>query len=393
MPKRRENLTQKKINHCQPKATEYELRDHIVTQLYYRVKPNNARSWVVKYTDPTTGQRRRKYTLDVPTNRLEDARAAAEAFFRTVAAGIDPRTERDTIARKSLTLAGAVELYKNHVSHLRTGKAVITELLALCRWNGIGNKAINNITRSDLAEFVSYQQSLGRKKRTINKKMTLLYGMMSKLYAEGILSQADVALPPKPKKLREDDSDKSRSYFEADERKRLIETAKTMQPAWLYPAVVISLHTGMRPGTLFRLRWSDIDWGSQTINLRAAIMKTKDDWIIPFNETVKRVLLPLRPADGADGYVLTQSDGMPIPTAPGNTCWGDVFRQLCREAGIKGKTWYNMRHDFASQLVMNGVDLYTVKDLMCHKDITTTQIYAHLSPNLKRRAVSVLDNL
>ncbi len=56
-------------------------------------------------------------------------------------------------------------------------------------------------------------------------------------------------------------------------------------------------------------------------------------------------------------------------------------------------TWYNMRHDFASQLVMKGVSLYTVKDLMCHKNITTTQVYAHLSPDLKADAVALLDTL
>ena len=60
---------------------------------------------------------------------------------------------------------------------------------------------------------------------------------------------------------------------------------------------------------------------------------------------------------------------------------------------IKGKTWYHMCHDFASQLVMAGVDLYTVKDLMCHKNITTTQIYAHLAPDLKRAAVARLDSI
>ena len=52
-----------------------------------------------------------------------------------------------------------------------------------------------------------------------------------------------------------------------------------------------------------------------------------------------------------------------------------------------------MRHDFASQLVMLGVPLITVRDLMCHKDIRTTQIYAHLAPDLKTAAVKQLARL
>jgi len=73
--------------------------------------------------------------------------------------------------------------------------------------------------------------------------------------------------------------------------------------------------------------------------------------------------------------------------------WTDAFNKLIKKTGISGITWYNMRHDFASQLVMKGVSIYTVKDLMCHKNITTTQVYAHLAPDLKSAAVELLDNL
>jgi site-specific recombinase XerD len=49
-----------------------------------------------------------------------------------------------------------------------------------------------------------------------------------------------------------------------------------------------------------------------------------------------------------------------------------------------------MRHDFASQLVMKGVDLNTVRELMGHADMKMTMRYAHLAPSSKLRAVEVL---
>jgi integrase len=55
------------------------------------------------------------------------------------------------------------------------------------------------------------------------------------------------------------------------------------------------------------------------------------------------------------------------------------FPEIVKAAGIEDFTWHSLRHDFASQLVMKGVDLRTVQQLMCHASIKQTAIYADLS--------------
>jgi len=66
--------------------------------------------------------------------------------------------------------------------------------------------------------------------------------------------------------------------------------------------------------------------------------------------------------------------------------------KIARKASIKDLTKiHTLRHTFASHLVMNGVDLPTVKRLMGHTDIQTTMIYAHLAPEHLTDAVNKLN--
>jgi len=66
------------------------------------------------------------------------------------------------------------------------------------------------------------------------------------------------------------------------------------------------------------------------------------------------------------------------------------FEKALSEAGIVNFHWHDLRHTFASRLVMAGVDIRTVQELMGHKTIQVTLRYSHLAPKHQLEAVQRL---
>jgi len=56
------------------------------------------------------------------------------------------------------------------------------------------------------------------------------------------------------------------------------------------------------------------------------------------------------------------------------------FADAVKDAKLVDFTWHDLRHTFASRLVMAGVDIRTVQELLGHKSITMTMRYSHWSP-------------
>ena len=70
----------------------------------------------------------------------------------------------------------------------------------------------------------------------------------------------------------------------------------------------------------------------------------------------------------------------------------DAIKKACSAAKITDFRFHDLRHTFASHLVMAGVDLVTVKELLGHKTINMTNRYTHLAPEHKAQAVAKLED-
>lgn len=187
-------------------------------------------------------------------------------------------------------------------------------------------------------------------------------------------------------KTKENPVNKVRLFKQNNERLRYLEKEEIPKVlascnGHLRPIVIIALNTGMRRGEILGLKWHDIDFRRNIIYLYNT--KNSEKREIPINEQVKTALIRVRRHPDSP-YVFCKADG---------THYGNVrksFFTALRKAGIINFRFHDLRHTFASHLVMAGVDLNTVRDLMGHKSTEMTLRYAHLSPNHKQRAVNVL---
>ena len=147
----------------------------------------------------------------------------------------------------------------------------------------------------------------------------------------------------------------------------------------LRPIVITALYTGMRLGEILGLEWQDIDFDQKTVYIRKSKSGYSRD--VPMAEPVYFALMRL-PKVGK--HVFCKSDGTrfkEIRTA---------FNNAVQRAEVEDFRFHDLRHTFASHLVMNGTDLMTVKELLGHRTINMTLRYAHLSPEHKRKAVESL---
>lgn len=154
---------------------------------------------------------------------------------------------------------------------------------------------------------------------------------------------------------------------------------------YLKPAVLLSLNTGLRRGELLSLEWTDIDFDLKILTVRGDGSKTGQTRHVPLNREALNVLHHWKQQPGLKSkWVFHHWDGKPFRNL--RKAWIAVLK----EAKIPNFRWHDLRHTFASNLAIAGIDLNTVRELLGHSDYKMTLRYAHLTPEVKHRAVESL---
>ncbi len=125
---------------------------------------------------------------------------------------------------------------------------------------------------------------------------------------------------------------------------------------------------------------------SKTIHARRKAGKKLEPAVLPLSTEAHAILTQLKKQSDPEAQLCLSIAAHPAAV------WTDIkkaFEAVLVNAKIDNFRFHDLRHTFASRLVMAGVDINTVRELMTHADIKMTLIYAHLSPDHKAAAVEM----
>lgn len=221
--------------------------------------------------------------------------------------------------------------------------------------------------------------------RTICKKLSALRTFYRFLLRRGLVRKDPVHLLPGPKKdrplpmfVREAEMDRllDGNYFpEGIEGKRDRLT------------LLLLYSTGMRRSELEGLEWSHVDMSQRQLKVTGKRNKQR---VIPFGDELAEALRDFREELDAlsEGKLQTKSVLVDLKTGKrfsGAKIYGTVKHYLSMVTTLKKRSPHVLRHSFATAMLNNQADLESVRELLGHADLATTEIYTHTTfEELKR---------
>jgi len=235
-----------------------------------------------------------------------------------------------------------------------------------------GNRNISEITPLDIEKYKQFRKEKV-KPATVKRDLEFLRSVFNKGIEWGKALHNPVS---KFKRLKEPAY--RLSYLLLDEIDRLISAAAYH----IKPIIITALHTGMRRGEILKLKWADIGFNNRLIEVVET--KNNEKRYVPIDSTLLAALRNIPRRIDSD-YVFCNREGKPY------TDIKNSFRSALKRASIDNFRFHDLRHTFASHLIMSGADLTTAKELLGHKSIKMTMRYSHLSQDYKRQAIDKMD--
>lgn len=396
------------VEAAKPEAAPYRIWDTVVPQLHLRVQPSGVKSWNCQWSR-TSSRALGKW----PGVTVEAARARAKAVLVETdnhGAPLAVIEANKPASARPITLGAFIE---EHFApwareHQKAAKATVDALRST--FLELYQKDLRNLSAFDVERVKAGRLKAGRKPATVNRDLDRIRGVLSRAVDWGFLGEHPLRSVKRAK-----GADNSRvRYLTQDEERRLREALQAREeerrrsrdrhnawhaargsaghPQWpadtftdhLAPLVLLAMNTGLRRGELFGLAWTDVNLPGRLLTVTAGNAKSRRARHLPLNDEAVDVLRRWKGAGVGDGLVFPGEGGGRMTNI--NRSWDGITAA----ANLADFRFHDLRHHFASKLVMASVDLNTVRELLGHADIAMTLRYSHLAPDKLADAVSRL---
>ncbi len=274
-----------------------------------------------------------------------------------------------------------------------------------------GNLPLRRFNTMLVEQYQTDKLLKGNKPATINRHIATLKHMFNKAVDWNMVEEETLKRIKKAKLLQE--NNKRLRFLSKEESQALVASCNGNTKA----IVISALNTGMRKGEILSLKWDQVDLKHGFILLD--MTKNGERREIPINETLRGIFQGLTRRLDIPHVFFDSVSGKPyqnvkrsfhtaLRKAQWESCQHCLYErqkiqadrpgncpncgnEMRRHKGIKDFRFHDLRHTFASHLVMGGVDLTTVSRLLGHKSLTMTLRYAHLAPSHMVKAVDILD--
>jgi integrase len=402
MPKRSEiEFNENTVKSNKPQETRYQLRDRLRQGLILRVMPTGTKTWLVELERNCI-----RKVGDANRLNLSQAWTKAKQMQGKHLSGEKIKSSRSQCPTLGKYLKGKFLDYAS--ANQKTGAANVARLQSCC-------EPLLKTRLDKLSEFQIEKWKAGRlktvKPATVKRDLAALKTALARAVKWGIVG-SNPAAPvivkvPKESRVR---------YLSPGERKRLLEALSARDKAkararqsgnvhslargretlpeisgyadHLTPLILLTMNTGLRRGEVLSLKWDQVNLGtSPRVTIKAGYAKSNCARHVPLNSEAKAVMKQWKGQGSGESWVFPNpATGYKFEKL--KTSWPN----LMTAAKIEDFRFHDVRHDFASRLVMAGVDLYRVRDLLGHSSISMTERYSHLAPAALAEAVEVLSN-
>mgnify|MGYP000086142511 FL=1 len=274
-----------------------------------------------------------------------------------------------------------IEKYLDYLKVVKkySNKTILSYYDDLIEYNEFLGNNFKNILNIDIditKEYLKYLYERGINKNSISRKLSSIRGLYNYLVREDMVKDNYFNRINNPKK-----DEYLPKFLKDEEANKIFEVCKYDTPINQRNSVIIELlyATGIRVSELVNIKISDIDINERTIKVVGK--GSKERMVIFNNHTKKAIEIYLN--DGyhefnklSSGYLILNKDGNKLS----ERYIRNIINKLVTKAGLDIKiSPHTFRHTFATDMLEDGSDLMTVKELLGHESLNTTSIYTHVT--------------